>query len=138
MPMTGPSFKATTAGHSASAHGSAILRTRLRTPLSWVSVALTLGMLISPTRSQSSGVLAGDQPVTDSGERRLIPRDPMLGIVPNETNPSASRQPRLRPWWAWPGISGETARDGWMTEGLPSSGVNGDRCWPHGDHFHCR
>jgi hypothetical protein len=97
MPLTRPSFKAPAAGHRASAHGSTALRIRLRIPFSWVSVALTLGMLISPTSPQSSGVLAGDQPVTDSGEPRLITRDPMLGIGPDETSPSVSGQPRVHP-----------------------------------------
>jgi hypothetical protein len=138
MPLTGPSLKAPAAGHRASAHRSTALRIRLRAPVSWVSLALTLGVLISPTRSQSSDVLAGDQPVTDRGDRQLMTHDPILGIGPDETSPSAFGSPRVRPWRAWPGISGETAPDGWMTEGLPPSGVDGGRCWPHGDHFHCR
>jgi hypothetical protein len=138
MPLTRPSFKAPAAEHRASAHGSTTPRRRLRDPFSWVSVALTLGMLISPISYPSSSVFAWDQPVTDSGDRRFISRDSMLGLGPDETNPSTSGPPRVRPWRAWPGISGETARDGWMTEGRPPSGVDGGGCWPHGDHFHCR
>ena len=85
MQLTRPSFQAPAAGHRASARVSTVPRIRRRVPFSLVSVALTLGMLISPTSPQASGVLAGDQPVTDSGDRRSITRDPVLGIGPDVT-----------------------------------------------------
>jgi hypothetical protein len=138
MQLTRTSFQAPAARHLASAHAWTAPRIRHRVPFSLVSVALTLAMLISPTSPQSSGVLAGDQPVTDSGDRRLITCDPILGIGPDVTSTSACGQPRVQPWRAWPGIPGESARDGWMTDGLPPSGLDGGLCWPHGDHFHCR
>jgi hypothetical protein len=138
MHLTRTSFQAPAAGHRASAHASTAPRIRHRVPVSLFSVALTLGMLISPTSPQASGVLAGDQPVTDSGDRRTITHDRVLGIGPDVTGTSVSGQRRVQPWRAWPGISGESARDGSMTDGLPPSGLDGGMCWPHGDHFHCR
>jgi hypothetical protein len=137
MQLTRPSFQAPAAGHRASARASTVPRIRSRVPFSLVAVALGLGMLISPTSPQASGVLAEDQPVTDSGDRRSMTHDPVLGVGPDVTGTRASGRPHVQPWRAWPGISGERSRDGSMTDGLPP-GVDGGLCWPHGDHFHCR
>ncbi len=87
---------------------------------------VTVALACAPATSASAQPQCtrdGDSLVCEDGERRLISPEP------DASSP-------LRTWRNWPGHLG--GREPGTTEGPGRYGFDGQVCWEHGDHFHCR
>jgi hypothetical protein len=107
---------------------------RARRPIVAAAILMfALGTITSAARAQFSS------------EDRRIPTGPAEATrdVPPITDPEWTSSappvsPRVGPWRSWSRTPIYGGPEGSTRDGMPYYRHDGGRCWPHGDHFHCR